>query len=57
MRSPVPPDEEQERLARAADLVREAMVLTDGFAPTAHDYLQLARVVLDAMAHGARAAR
>lgn len=48
--------EERKRLARAAELTREAMKLTDGFAPTAYDYLQLASVVLDAVAQEPRAA-
>lgn len=49
-------EEERQRLTRAHDLTREAMKLTDGFAPTAYDYLQLAAVVLGAVTHEPKAA-
>jgi hypothetical protein len=42
-------EEERARLAEAANLTREAMRLTDGFAPTAHEHLRLATAVLDVM--------
>ncbi|MFC3711289.1 hypothetical protein ACFOMD_01820 [Sphingoaurantiacus capsulatus] len=43
------PDEERARLAKASELTREAMRLTDGFAPTAFEHLRLATAVLDVM--------
>jgi len=42
-------EEERARMAEALRLTREAMALSDSYAPTAHTYLALAATVLHAM--------